>query len=241
MTASPPTIEETLHRIGLSHNEIKVYLALNQNGPGPAGSIAKWASIDRSNCYDCLVSLTSKGIVSSSIIKHVTWFQVLDPIHLLHYLKEQQDDVKKILPQLSAVHKSAHPPGQVKYFRGISGIKSVFLDIAQTGKDNFVIGDEGQFITRMKTFQEQFDRIRSEKKFKTKLIINKRPKHLQPVESKFKYYDEFTESPAVTNIYGDKVAIIIWTDEPEAIIIENAAVAKSFKNYFDILWKYGKS
>jgi len=60
------------------------------------------------------------------------------------------------------------------------------------------------------------------------------------VESEFRYYDDISESPAVTNIYGDKVAIIIWTENPEAIIIENAAVAKAYKSYFDILWKNGK-
>ena len=37
---------------------------------------------------------------------------------------------------------------------------------------------------------------------------------------------EIASSPAVTNIYGNKVAIIIWTDEPEAVVIENEAVAK---------------
>ena len=92
----------------------------------------------------------------------------------------------------------------------------------------------------MKNFSEQFDRIRAEKKFKTKLVIKKRHKSLNPLESDFRYYDDIAESPAVTNIYGDKVAIIIWSDEPEAIIIENAAVAKSYKSYFDILWKHGK-
>ena len=46
-----------------------------------------------------------------------------------------------------------------------------------------------------------------------------------------------SESPAVTNIYGDKIAIIIWTDEPEGIIIENAAAAKAYKSYFDIMWQ----
>ena len=39
----------------------------------------------------------------------------------------------------------------------------------------------------------------------------------------------------------DKIAIIIWTDEPEGIIIENKAAAKAYKSYFDILWENAKS
>jgi len=232
-------IEEILRKLGLSPNEIKIYLVLNKHGPNAAGTIAKIANIDRSNCYDSLASLTEKGIIGATIIENVTWYQIADPEVLLHYLKEQEDDIKKILPQLKAQYKASKVEGQVKLFKGIRGVKSVFLDIAETGKDNFVFGDEGQFITRMKIFSEQFDRLRSEKKFKTKLIIKKRHKSLNPVESDFRYYDDITESPAVTNIYGDKVAIIIWSDDPEAIIIENAAVAKSYKSYFDILWKHG--
>jgi len=53
--------------------------------------------------------------------------------------------------------------------------------------------------------------------------------------------DKVEESPAVTNIYGDKIAIIIWTDEPEGIIIENALAAKAYKSYFDFMWKHSKN
>ena len=233
-------IEETLRKLGLSPNEIKIYLALNKNGPNTAGNIAKISNIDRSNCYDSLASLTEKGIIASTVMENVTWYQIAEPEVLLHYLREQEEDIKKILPQLNAQHKASRVEGQVKLFKGIKGVKSVFLDIAETGKDNFVFGDEGQFITRMKNFSEQFDRLRAEKKFKTKLIIKKRHKSLNPVESEFRYYENISESPAVTNIYGDKVAIIIWTVDPQAVIIENSAVAKSYKSYFDIMWKYGK-
>ena len=39
----------------------------------------------------------------------------------------------------------------------------------------------------------------------------------------------------------DKIAIVIWTDEPEGIIIENASAAKAYKSYFESMWKYAKS
>ena len=32
----------------------------------------------------------------------------------------------------------------------------------------------------------------------------------------------------------------VWTDEPEAIVIENAAAAKAYKSYFDFMWKHAK-
>jgi len=39
------------------------------------------------------------------------------------------------------------------------------------------------------------------------------------------------------DIYGNKVAILMWTEPPEAVIIENKSVADSFRDYFEILWK----
>jgi hypothetical protein len=55
-----------------------------------------------------------------------------------------------------------------------------------------------------------------------------------------RYMPNLAESPAVTNVYGDKIAIVIWTDEPEGIIIENAAAAKAYRSYFDVMWKNAK-
>ena len=58
--------------------------------------------------------------------------------------------------------------------------------------------------------------------------------------NKTRYFPKSFESPVVTNIYGDKIAMIIWTDEPEAILIENAAAAKAYRSYFEFMWENAK-
>ncbi|MEK6937840.1 MAG: hypothetical protein AABX04_02230, partial [Nanoarchaeota archaeon] len=58
--------------------------------------------------------------------------------------------------------------------------------------------------------------------------------------TEYRYVDKEVKSNVVTNIYGDKIAIIVWSENPEAIIIENAEAAKSYKNYFEFMWKYSK-
>jgi hypothetical protein len=128
----------------------------------------------------------------------------------------------------------------VRLFKGVKGVKSIFLDIIRTGKDNYVFGSEGQFSERIPEFALQFDRLKREQGIKTKLIIRKGRAELDKRTSEYHHLLSVAESPAVTNIYGDKIAIIIWTDEPEGIIIENAAAAKAYKSYFDILWKAAK-
>ncbi len=56
---------------------------------------------------------------------------------------------------------------------------------------------------------------------------------LQPPEEK--------EMPTSTEIYGSKVIIMILLQEnPMAIMIDNKAVAASFRKYFYILWNTAK-
>lgn len=233
-------IVKTLEKIGFSPNEIKVYLTLNDHGSMKAGRLSKLAHLDRSSAYNAIKLLQEKGFVSHVFVGKVKWFQAVGPKRILDYLKEQEEDVESILPDLQERHKRKKIEGQVRLFKGIKGVKTVFLDIIRTGKDNYVFGSEGQFSTIMPEFAYQFDRMKKEKGIKTQLILRKGRKEIDGKLSEHRYLPNIAESPAVTNIYGDKVAIIIWTDEPEGIIIENSAVAKAYKSYFDTMWKHAK-
>ncbi len=233
-------IERVLKKIGLSQNEIKVYLILNDHGSTKAGRISKLAKIDRSSAYNALKLLLEKGFVSYVMIGQVKWYQAVGPKRFFDYIHEQEEDLKEVLPELHARHKAQKVEGQVRLFKGYKGIKTIFLDLIRTRKDNFVFGSEGQFSERMKDFAYQFDRLKKENKIKTKLILRKGRREIDDKTSEYRYLDNVEESGAVTNIYGNKIAIIIWTDEPEGIIIENSAAAKAYKSYFDVLWKISK-
>ncbi len=233
-------VTKTLSKIGLSQNEIKVYLTLNDNGSMKAGRLSKLAHLDRSSAYNAIQMLLDKGFVSYVFVGKVKWFQAVGPKRILDYLKEQEEEVQSILPDLQERHKRKKIEGQVRLFKGIKGVKTVFLDIIRTGKDNYVFGSEGQFSQIMPEFAYQFDRMKKEKGIKTQLILRKGRKEIDGKLSEHRYLPNIAESPAVTNIYGDKVAIIIWTDEPEGIIIENVAAAKAYKSYFDTMWKHAK-
>jgi HTH-type transcriptional regulator, sugar sensing transcriptional regulator len=233
-------IIKVLERLGFSPNEIKTYLVLNDQGSIKAGKISQLANIDRSSCYNALKLLQEKGLVSYVMIGKIKWFQITGPRRLLDYLKEQEEDVISILPALQERHKMKKVEGQVRLFKGIKGVKSIFMDIARTGKDNFVFGSEGQFSEKMPEFAMQFDRLKKENNIRTKMIMRKGRKEFGNKGTSYRFMPTDTESPAVTNIYGNKIAIIIWTDEPEGIIIENESAAKAYKSYFDFMWEHAK-
>jgi sugar-specific transcriptional regulator TrmB len=233
-------ITQVLEKLGFSPNEIKVYLTLNHEGSTSAGKISKLAKIDRSSAYNSLKILQEKGLVSYVLEGNVKYFQITGPRRLLDYLKEQEEDVKEILPELQARHKAKKQEGQVRLFKGLKGIRSIFYDIIRTGEENYVYGSEGQLSERMPEFVHQFLRMKKEKGITTYMVCRKDRKDIDISNKDCRYAPGIKESPAVTNIYGNKVAIIIWTDEPEGIIIENAAAAKAYKSYFDFMWKHSK-
>src|SRR3989338_2189946 len=98
-------IEKALERVGLSQNEIKVYLTLNDHGSLKAGRIAKLAKMDRSSAYNALQMLLDKGLASYVLIGKVKWFQGSGPERILGYLKAQEEGLRAILPELQERHK----------------------------------------------------------------------------------------------------------------------------------------
>ena len=69
MDRGPPksleTIERTLHRLGLSRNEIRVYLHLARTGEHKASEISEALSLHRTETYRILRDLEKKGLISS--------------------------------------------------------------------------------------------------------------------------------------------------------------------------------
>lgn len=234
-------IERVLENLGFSPNEIKVYLTLNDHGSSKAGKVSKIAKIDRSSCYNSLKSLQEKGLVSYVLIGPIKWFQATGPKRLMDYIKEQEEDLKEILPELNARHKASKIKGQVRLFKGVKGVRSIFQDIIRGAKkENLVFGSESQLEEKMPTYQKQFVRQLKENNILVREIVREDRSTKTSNPKQTRYISKSIESPVVTNIYGDKIALIIWTDEPEGIIIENEAAAKAYRGYFKFMWENAK-
>ena len=230
-------IPRVLERIGFTKNEVAVYLTLLDRPSNTAGKIARIAKIDRSSCYNALRRMQEDGFVSYVLIGSVKWFQATGPRRLVDHVKEQEAELREVLPELQERHKQVKQEGQVRLFKGYKGIKSIFLDIIRTNADNYVFGSEGQFSENMPEFSTQFNRMKRERGIKTQLIMRSdRETGGHGTDTEYRTVRKLAKSPVVTNIYGNKIAIIIWTKEPEGIIIENKAAAHAYRSYFSFMW-----
>lgn len=232
-------MEKKLKKIGLSENEAITYMALIKNGSSKAGSISKYASMDRSSTYNALKSLIQKGLVSYVIIGKIKWFQCSNPKNLQTYLESKLDTAKEIVPELDSLRKNTKLKENVRLFRGNKGIKTVLNDILENAKENLIFGSEGQFSKNMPMFAEHFKEKMKRKGIKVKSIIrSNRISDSDKSKNNVKRIPVGVESPVVTNIYSDKIAIIVWSEIPEAILIENKKAADAYKDYFSYLWKH---
>jgi len=55
-----------------------------------------------------------------------------------------------------------------------------------------------------------------------------------------KYLPKEFSSHTAINIYADKVAIILWEENPFAILIKNKSIAESYRKYFSLMWNIAK-
>ena len=73
-----------------------------------------------------------------------------------------------------------------------------------------------------------------------KIIANVTIKPIKISLTIIKYVPEKFNSSVSTYIFDNKVALIMWVDNPMGIIIEHKAVYESYRNYFDYLWNVAK-
>jgi HTH-type transcriptional regulator, sugar sensing transcriptional regulator len=238
-----------LEELGLTKNEVKVYLALLELGSTPAGPLVKKLSMHRAAVYNLLDLLLDKGIISYVTKHNIKHFEAHDPERLLEYIKlkkqqldEKEKKLKEILPELQLKKNIAITTQKATIFTGKRGIKSVLEDILKIRKPWLVFGAEGKFKDLFPTYFLHHHNQRAKLKIPLKIIFNEklRKKRKSLPHAQIKFLSEKYLSPSTTYVYGDTIAIIIWNPEPMAFVIKSEQVASSYHSFFEVLWDTAK-
>jgi HTH-type transcriptional regulator, sugar sensing transcriptional regulator len=233
-------IEESLRQLDLTDNEIKVYLTLIKFGNSKAGRIAKESMIERSSTYNAIKRLLEKGMISYAVEANCKIYSATNPNKIIDYFKEKEEVAQKIIPSLEAIYKDSGAKEDIKLFRGYKGIKSILQEIIRDGNENCVYGSEGIFSERMPYYAPMYMKLIEDKKIKIKNLRSTKSKSTVSKTTEVRYVPKKFESNVETNIFGDKIAIIIWSETPEAVLIKNKIAAESYKAYFDFMWSKAK-
>lgn len=233
-----------LEEIGLTKTEAKIYLTVLDLGSALAGTISQKSEIHRRSVYDALERLIEKGLVSFITKNNRKWFNAVEPSRLLQIANERVHNISQIIPELELKFGMAKEKQDAMFFKGKLGLKSVFDDQIKEKKTVYVIGASEAAPDIVQFYFTHYDKKRKANKINVKMIYPgnaKGSKMLKNVPlSEIRFLEEKYVSPVGTNIYGDKVAIVVWTEEPIAILIQNKTIAEAYKRHFNFMWERAK-
>lgn len=241
---------DNLVKFGLSEKEAKAYLACLELGDSLASEISLKSNLPRTLVYDILERLIDLGLVSYVIKNNVKYFRASDPKELVRIVQEKEKSIHEILPTLKDLQKlKGVKRPKVEVYEGKEGMKTVMNDILRSEVKEFLAyGSSRSSYEIIPTFMDEWHKKRIAQKLVMKIIYNDTIEARTKVR-KFKKTLKYThykfmqiklESPTATLIYGKKVVLQSWTEEPFAVMIEDEQVAENQRRYFEELWKIAK-
>jgi len=233
--------ENILQDAGLTPVEAKVYLTLLEHGALLAGVISRKSGVHRRSVYDVMDRLIEKGLVSYIVKNNRRYYEATDPKRFREILNEKQERIEKILPKLESKFEVAKEKQETLFFRGREGLKVIFQDHLDVGKEILVLAAAKFNDVVSPLFWKKYAADRKRRGIRQRVIYHQNAidRSRSPLCKK-RWIDQYSESPVSTAIYGDRVTMVIWAREPYAILIKDRAVANTFRANFESLWKISR-
>lgn len=236
-------LEENMLRLGFSPSETKIYMHLLKEGSSYPNRISSETRLNRTNVYEALDRLVSKGVVSFVTRNKLKWFEAKVPSSLLSLVKEKEEEIKinknSLIKDIKSLRiEPTAKPLEANIFVGKKGLRMLFEEILEVKKPISIIASQLQFKKLFGPYYELWHKKRIELKIRQRSIFSEKFKgQLEKREFlKYRFVDERFTSPTTTIIYGENCLFIQWSKEPFAVKISNKEIAQSHQNYFNMLW-----
>ena len=248
---------EILEKIGLSKAEIKVYISLLELGSVSSGKIVKETNLRKSTVYESIRRLQEKGLVSYIIKNGMKYFEGTNPNKILDFihdkkrkLDETENEAKKLILELKKGFNTLKPHAEAHVLVGIEDFKTMRRDALRNAKaEILLIGAISKEDEVIPGYFEEWNKERQKRKIKLRILYKESARN-RIIQSKsligryfeYKFLVNDIESPAVINIYGDRVVNLVWKNKhPICFMLINKEIADSHRKYFNYLWKLAKN
>ena len=234
---------EALQAAGLTKNESKVYEALLKFGSASANEIAKKSGVHRINVYDCITRLVQKGLVSSVMKTNKRYYEASNPKELLKILELKQEQVEEALPHLLIDYNLRKEKQEVHFFRGPEGVITAYYMILDQKQPLYALGGSGLNRKYLKHRHIKWDKERIKLRIPVNALYYEsyRKDKIGTKYWKIKYLPDKFKNPAMIDICGNLVVILLASEDIMAIVIENKAIADAYRKYFNFMWQFAKN
>lgn len=233
-------LQVILQKIGLEEKEAKVYLALLGLGETTATKLAEATSIDRTLMYQITNKLIEKGLISYVIKEHIRYFSAADPDFLVRDLKEKEEELKSILPELKAKKNSLKQNTSAEIYKGRKGVYSLLKFIVSQNKTYYCIGGMGEVCTKFETEAAAVVHDAQNSKTPGKILARKEDNLFIGSNEELRFLPSHLLSSTSLMMVGNTTVVFIWSEPYHAIVINNPSFTKDNLLTFNYLWNIAK-
>jgi HTH-type transcriptional regulator, sugar sensing transcriptional regulator len=233
-----------LKELGLTDSEVNVFITLLKIGPAKAGDIIDKSQLQNPVVHRAFHSLIEKGIITYSFSGKIKYYQAIDPSLLLNLIDEKKRRLESIIPELKGLYSIKREKTKATIHQGVRGVRELLNYLLENcDKEFLTYGAPKKSLDLLEDFfWKGFHNKRLKKRVFSRMIfhdsllsrvkeLNKLP--MTNVRTTNKDFEELVE----TIIAGNKVGIIVYLDDPIGILIEEELAAKSYRNFFELIWK----
>jgi len=238
-------LQKDLQKMGFPKNLAAVYLALFELGEAKAGEIIRKTALHRNIVYGCLDRLEEKTLITKTELRGVAVYRTLHPDRILGELKEREQLAKNIVEELSTLRKPVTQ--EIIIHEGREEVQKQELESYKNMKPGETIrylGISPHFSKVMgEKVVDELIKIQNEKKFFFQGISGYTEGFEESFVERTKGLTQFKVIPDITSrdtemqIFDDRVVMKTFVEPYTVIEIINSAIAKSYRAYFDVLWK----
>lgn len=251
-------ITDFLQQIGLTKNEINIYLTSLSLGQTTSSILWKKTGMTRSTARYTCQSLVNKNIMNCISKKDHFLYSAEKPEKIRRNLEKQSDKIQttiqnfdSVLPELEKYINPFVQKTEIKYYQGVEWIKEIFLDVLNESKTLYGVirlGDE--IDPQIKQFMEwDYLEKRRASNFQTYAIFNDHPlihKYMKTDDDVWRKTlllpsKEFP-FPWSCYIYWDKVAFFsIKKGDLNGVIIQNSNILETQTSFFKLARRIAQS
>ena len=233
-----------IRRAGLGELQAKIYLTLVEQGELPPTKIAEIIGEKRTTVYASCEKLVELNILDKSETgkakykaKHPAALEILAEKRRKQMLKNEQVIKSRMNELADLFFKYSEEPG-VKTAEGYEAIKDVYEDEIITGEDVYILRTESDIEIDLEWWNDYRER-KAKAGIHTYALTADAPylRKLKESGSDEKYLfhrtlipkDKNYDGKVAIDVYGDKVALLVYGETQIATTIVNPLVAESFR------------
>lgn len=244
---------QLLEQVGLSKSQAKVYIRLVEKGELSPPDVAKLTGESRSNAYMILQRLEEIGLIEKVAHAKKIAYQPLNPIALEGIVEKRRSEtaqveqqIKQTMPQmLSYFYSFTEKPG-IRLLQGVDGLKEIYADTLRTKEDIYFVRTSAEVKVLGEDFFQRYQKRRAELGITTYAFTIGPPSLRKTLRDDINKMvrtwikpGDYT-APVEVNVYGDKVAYLVYGEEIMGVIIQSAFIADSMRQILSMLKKAQK-